>query len=260
MKKIWIIISLVFMLSGCGVVEDEVADINASLSEENIVDEYKSIYFDTSDLTYIGKQTQEFAIGYKFENESDNNPVLVYDQYQSDDGEIFSFDDKGRLCYYRNNEKIFYNEEVSEEKKLSEDELLKLSESIVNECTGSDTISKLASKTDDKEYGFTSFENENKYSDAIIKLNDYGKIRSLSVSYNNVSALIDSSHFESKINSYIKSIKSSYNIVDYNYTVRYEQVNNKIYAMYNCSFVETDGCEFCSLVGFTKEIPLTESQ
>lgn len=253
-KRFLCVCLLSVLLYGCGAIEDESENINISASSENVVNFDENIYFDTSDLTYIGKDTQEIAIGYEFENENDNNPVLTYDQYESNDGEIFSFDERGRLCYYRNTNDIFLGNTDSNDKiKLSEEELQELSENIISCCIDDNAECEAVINENTGEISVSSI-NDNVPAVATINLTDFGDVRSLSISHNTISSAVDYDYFQAKFDMFIEEINNSYEIADYNYTVRYEQIDNKVYAMYNCNFVEMDGCEFCKLVGFTKTI------
>lgn len=253
-KKFLVLCSLTILLCGCGAIEDESANINTSTTDNSMVNIDDNIYFDTSNLTYIGKDTQEIAIGYEFENENDNNPVLTYDQYESNDGEIFSFDERGRLCYYRNTDDIFLGNTDSDDKiKLSEEELQELSEDIISSCIDDNTECEAVI---DEKTGklIVSSINDDVPAIATVNLTERGDVRSLSISHNTLSSTVDNDYFQAKFDMFIEEINNSYEIADYNYTVRYEQIDNKVYAMYNCNFVEMDGCEFCKLVGFTKTI------
>ncbi len=67
-------------------------------------------YLDTSDLKYVGVESQNIAIGYSFENPEDMNPVVIYDKYVSADGETFCFDSLGRLVKYQNRDEFFLDD------------------------------------------------------------------------------------------------------------------------------------------------------
>lgn len=261
-KKFIVFCLLTILLCGCGIIESDSANSNILTSDNIKINISNDIYFDTSDLKYIGKDTQEIAIGYEFENENDNNPVLTYNQYQSDDGEIFSFDERGRLCYYRNSDNIFLgNTNSNDNVKLSEEELKELSENIISSCIDYNAECEAVINKNTGELIVSSI-NDDVPAIATVNLTDCGDVRSLSISHNTLSSSVDEDYFQTKFDRFIEEISDTYEIANYNYTVRYEQIDNKIYAMYNFNFVETDGCEFCKLVGFTKTIsnnaPLAE--
>lgn len=257
MKKLFFSLALISfssaILCGCGKVDESPSEAANSASKNESIKITENAYLDTSDLTYVGKVTQEFAIGYEFENESDNDPILTYDQYESPDGEIFSFDVSGRLCYYRNSDDIFLGKNENDNKsKLSEAELITLSENIVSSFIDNNADCEASVSQEEDEYKVSSIVSEGAPAAALIKLADTGDVRSLCISHNTLSDPVDIEYFENKFNAYMDSVKDKYDISDYEYTVRYEQINDKIYALYNCSFVESDGAEFCELVGFTK--------
>lgn len=81
------------------------------------------------------------------------------------------------------------------------------------------------------------------------------------VSYNTLSAPIDYDYFQQKLDAYIEEAKQTWDIVDYTVEPRYQQIGNKIYAMYTVTFTEAshdpeepEGANFCECVGFTQKI------
>ena len=100
-------------------------------------------------------------------------------------------------------------------------------------------------------------ENEAPFS-AIVDVDSKGEVRQLSVSYNTLSAPIDYDYFQQKLDAYIEEAKQTWDIVDYTVEPRYQQIGNKIYAMYTVTFTEAtdepEGANFCECVGFTQKI------
>ena len=102
MKKVGILLLTgTLLLCSCGQAK-ETAENSADVPETIQTNLTANPYFDISDLTYDGTETQNIAIGYSFEDPADNDPVLTYDRYLSADGETFCFDADGRLCKYEN--------------------------------------------------------------------------------------------------------------------------------------------------------------
>ena len=100
MKKVGILLLTgTLLLCSCGQAK-ETAENSADVPETIQTNLTANPYFDISDLTYDGTETQNIAIGYSFEDPADNDPVLTYDRYLSADGETFCFDADGRLCKY----------------------------------------------------------------------------------------------------------------------------------------------------------------
>ncbi|WP_298701802.1 hypothetical protein, partial [uncultured Ruminococcus sp.] len=66
-------------------------------------------------------------------------------------------------------------------------------------------------------------------------------------------------YFNQKIDDYIAEKKQTSDIVDYTCEPRYEQVGNKVYAIYTLTYVDSMEAYFCEIVGFTKEIETDNS-
>ncbi|MFR6496850.1 MAG: hypothetical protein ACLUOF_11075 [Ruminococcus sp.] len=89
MKKVGILLLTgALLLCSCGQAK-ETAESSADVPETIQTNLTANPYFDISDLTYDGTETQNIAIGYSFEDPADNDPVLTYDRYLSADGETF---------------------------------------------------------------------------------------------------------------------------------------------------------------------------
>ncbi len=91
----------------------------------------------------------------------------------------------------------------------------------------------------------------------LIQLNSYGEVRSCSFGYKSVSSPKDQSYFDEKFAAYIEKKENQYaddqySLTNYTYDVRYEQIGNKLYGLYNVTFEFSDGSFWCELVGFTK--------
>ncbi len=262
MKKTFIIFPFVLsslLLCACGGAAVEPLNAGVSVPDMNIAEiamPYDtSVYFDTSDLTYVGTTTQQIAIGYSFENPEDQDPVLTYRQYESEDGEVFSFDMQGRLCYYRNSEDIFENQITADDTvKLIDSEKQDLVNSVYQSCVDApDAAYTITAGGKAGEYQIVSQDSTLSPTCAILKMNEYGDIRSFKISHNTLASSVDTAYFEKKIQAYIAEKEQQYDDLTCEYTVRYEQIDNKIYALYNCHFLE-NGAAFCELVGFTKSV------
>ncbi len=214
-------------------------------------------YLDTSDLTYDGQVEQRIAIGYSFENPEDNEPVLIFDKYVSPDGEVFCFDDQGRLRRYVNEEDIFFNRKKEDDvqtARTTKAEKQAVVNSVFEAVVITENKNSYEITTDPSDYYWIKSSDETAPS-ALIEMNTYGDIRAISITYNSVTAPIDYDYFEEKIQRYIEEdVKQRHTITGYEYTVDYAQIDNKIYAMYNCTFGDINGYEFCEGVGFTQTI------
>ena len=225
-------------------------------------------YFDVSDLTYVGTYEQEFAIGAEFENPEDDNPVFVWDKYISSDGETFCFDAKGRLRKYINaaysNPDRYYTEETIEnqitEKVKTSSELKAISEDIAKSYMVTDVPLSVEQFEGSRSY---KIENASKLDEdevlAIVDLDSYGNIELFNASYEIISSPEDQDYFDQKIEDYIAEKKQTSDIVDYTCEPRYEQVDNKIYAIYTITYEDSGEDYFCEIVGFTKEIETDNS-
>ena len=227
-------------------------------------------YFDVSDLTYVGTYEQEFAIGAEFENPEDNNPVFVWDKYISSDGETFCFDAKGRLRKYINaeysNPDRYYTEETIEnqitEKAKTSSELKAISEDIAKSYMVTDVPLSVEQFEGSRSYKIENASKLDADEDevlAIVDLDSYGNIELFNASYEIISSPEDQDYFDQKIKDYIAEKKQISDIVDYTCEPRYEQVDNKIYAIYTITYEDSGGDYFCEIVGFTKEIETDNS-
>ena len=227
-------------------------------------------YFDVSDLTYVGTYEQEFAIGAEFENPEDNNPVFVWDKYISSDGETFCFDAKGRLRKYINaeysNPDRYYTEETIEnqitEKAKTSSELKAISEDIAKSYMVTDVPLSVEQFEGSRSYKIENASKLDADEDevlAIVDLDSYGNIELFNASYEIISSPEDQDYFDQKIKDYIAEKKQISDIVDYTCEPRYEQVDNKIYAIYTITYEDSGGDYFCEIVGFTKEIETDDS-
>lgn len=258
-KKIYAL-SLTFslLLCSCGTSE-EVTNVNISLPEqiqENMAD---NTYFDTADLSYAGTETQNIAIGYDFENPEDNDPVLTYDKYTSESGATFCFDTLGRLCQYERGTDTNTSEanpEATKATSRSNAELEQLSMDIAESLLSGSTELEVTSQSD------TAFMVTNKASigeneapfTAMVDLDGYGDIETVSVSYNTLSAPIDYAYFQQKLDAYLESATELWDYSDYTYEVRYQQIADKIYGMYTVTFEASDGTAWCECPAFTQTV------
>ena len=228
-------------------------------------------YFDVSDLTYVGTYEQEFANGAAFENPEDNDPVFVWDKYISSDGETFCFDAKGRLRKYINaeysNPDRYYTEETIEnqitEKAKTSSELKAISEDIAKSYMVTDVPLSVEQFEGSRSYKIENASKLDADEDevlAIVDLDSYGNIELFNASYEIISSPEDQDYFDQKIKDYIAEKKQISDIVDYTCEPRYEQVGNKVYAIYTLTYEDSMEAYFCEIVGFTKEIETDNSR
>ena len=279
MKKKEIAILLIlpcFLLCSCGSeAGNESAAENSSAVEITPLDQIQmnyqnNPYFDVSDLTYVGTYEQEFGSGVGFENPEDNNPVFVWDKYISSDGETFCFDAKGRLRKYINaeysNPDRYYTEETIEnqitEKAKTSSELKAISEDIAKSYMVTDVPLSVEQFEGSRSYKIKNASKLDADEDevlAIVDLDSYGNIELFNASYEIISSPEDQDYFDQKIKDYIAEKKQISDIVDYTCEPRYEQVGNKVYAIYTLTYEDSGGDYFCESVGFTKEIETDNS-
>ena len=280
MKKKEIAVLLIlpcFLFCSCGSeAGSESAAENSSAVEITPLDQIQmnyqnNPYFDVSDLTYVGTYEQEFGSGVGFENPEDNNPVFVWDKYISSDGETFCFDAKGRLRKYINaeysNPDRYYTEETIEnqitEKAKTSSELKAISEDIAKSYMVTDVPLSVEQFEGSRSYKIKNASKLDADEDevlAIVDLDSYGNIELFNASYEIISSPEDQDYFDQKIKDYIAEKKQISDIVDYTCEPRYEQVDNKIYAIYTITYEDSGGDYFCESVGFTKEIETDNSR
>ena len=280
MKKKEIAVLLILpciLLCSCGSeAGSESAAENSSAVEITPLDQIQmnyqnNPYFDVSDLTYVGTYEQEFANGAGFENPEDNDPVFVWKKYVSSDGETFCFDDQGRLRKYMN---AFYsnpggdfeenktNGTRASAKVKSAAELEKISEDIAENYMVTEEAVRVEPYDGNGSYIIKNAETRNASEDetvAIVDLDAYGEIEWFTASYEIqiLPELYD--YFNQKIDDYIAEKKQISDIIDYTYRSRYEQVDNKVYAIYTITFEDSGEDYFCESVGFTKKIETDNS-
>ena len=279
MKKKEIAVLLIlpcFLFCSCGSeAGSESAAENSSAVEITPLDQIQmnyqnNPYFDVSDLTYMGTYEQEFANGAAFENPEDNDPVFVWDKYISSDGETFCFDAKGRLRKYINaeysNPDRYYTEETIEnqitEKAKTSSELKAISEDIAKSYMVTDVPLSVEQFEGSRSYKIKNASKLDADEDevlAIVDLDSYGNIELFNASYEIISSPEDQDYFDQKIKDYIAEKKQISDIVDYTCEPRYEQVGNKVYAIYTLTYEDSGGDYFCESVGFTKEIETDNS-
>ena len=280
MKKKGIAVLLILpciLLCSCGSeAGSESAAENSSAVEITPLDQIQmnyqnNPYFDVSDLTYVGTYEQEFGSGVGFENPEDNDPVFVWKKYVSSDGETFCFDDQGRLRKYMN---AFYsnpggdfeenktNGTRASAKMKSAAELEKISEDIAENYMVTEEAVRVEPYDGNGSYIIKNAETRNASEDetvAIVDLDAYGEIEWFTASYEIqiLPELYD--YFNQKIDDYIAEKKQISDIIDYTYRSRYEQVDNKVYAIYTITYEDSGEDYFCESVGFTKEIETDNS-
>ncbi len=238
----------------CGCVKADAEPLSALFSDEPAPID-TSVYFDTSDLTYIGEREQEIVIGYEFENPEDNAPTITYYEYRSADGETFCFDEKGRLCSYTNTEDIFLNKVVKDDAPtLTTADVSLTAGEIFESCVGSNTAYEISNYGRPGDLLIKSTDSNAGSTCAIAEFNAYGDVRAFNVSYNTLESEVDYDYFEEKIQAYIDSVGERTEITDCEYTVRFEQLDDKIYALYTCTFTDDVGAVFCESAGFTKPV------
>ena len=279
MKKKEIAVLLIlpcFLFCSCGSeAGSESAAENSSAVEITPLDQIQmnyqnNPYFDVSDLTYVGTYEQEFANGAGFENPEDNDPVFVWDKYISSDGETFCFDAKGRLRKYINaeysNPDRYYTEETIEnqitEKAKTSSELKAISEDIAKSYMVTDVPLSVEQFEGSRSYKIENASKLDADEDevlAIVDLDSYGNIELFNASYEIISSPEDQDYFDQKIKDYIAEKKQISDIVDYTCEPRYEQVGNKVYAIYTLTYEDSMEAYFCEIVGFTKEIETDNS-
>ena len=219
----------------------------------------------------MGTYEQEFGSGVGFENPEDNDPVFVWKKYVSSEGETFCFDDQGRLRKYMN---AFYsnpggdfeenktNGTRASAKMKSAAELEKISEDIAENYMVTEEAVRVEPYDGNGSYIIKNAETRNASEDetvAIVDLDAYGEIEWFTASYEIqiLPELYD--YFNQKIDDYIAEKKQISDIIDYTYRSRYEQVDNKVYAIYTITFEDSGEDYFCESVGFTKEIETDNS-
>ena len=280
MKKKGIAVLLIlpcFLFCSCGSEAGSESTVeNSSAVEITPLDQIQmnyqdNPYFDVSDLTYVGTYEQEFGNSADFENPEDNNPVCVWKKYVSPEGETFCFDDQGRLRKYMN---AFYsnpggdfeenktNGTRASAKVKSAAELEKISEDIAENYMVTEEAVRVEPYDGNGSYIIKNAETRNASEDetvAIVDLDAYGEIEWFTASYEIqiLPELYD--YFNQKIDDYIAKKKQISDIVDYTCEPRYEQVGNKVYAIYTLTYEDSMEAYFCEIVGFTKEIETDDS-
>lgn len=217
-------------------------------------------FIDPSGARYSGEIKQEIAMGCDFIDESEH-PYLVYEQYLSEDNEEFCYDKKGRLCRYKNKDSIFYG-------RVSTD-----TEHEMNDNEVESYCYEIATYYLEPNYSFeTTFnaetgvlhidginEQNNDYREsATVKVNRSGDICYIKVRYNTLEQPVDDEmriYFDNKANEYFKTECERLGDDIYNIdSVRYEQLNSKLYAIFTCTFRADNGAEYCESVGFSREL------
>ena len=273
-----VIMLICFLLCSCGSeAESKSTAENSSAVEITPLDQIQmnyqnNPYFDVLDLTYVGTYEQKFANGAGFENPEDNDPVFVWKKYVSSDGETFCFDDQGRLRKYKN---AFYsnpggdfeenktNGTRASAKMKSAAKIEKISEDIAENYMVTEEAVRVEPYDGNGSYIIKNAETRNASEDetvAIVDLDAYGEIEWFTASYEIqiLSELYD--YFNQKIDDYIAEKKQISDIVDYTCEPRYEQVENKVYAIYTLTYEDSIEAYFCEIVGFTKEIETDDSR
>lgn len=268
MKKCFGLIALLSVISlcSCGEAKD-ITEVNTAVPENIQANLQENPYLDITDLTYDGTETQNIAIGYDFEDPADNDPVLTYNRYRSKDGEVFCFDMQGRLCKYEKTDltemekaETASAQSTSAKPAKTREQLQQISQNVAESLLQEDLPLEVEG------YGCGEYlvtnestvkENESPFS-AIVDLDNSGEVEQLSVSYNTLSVPIDYDYFEQKLEAYIAEAKQTWDILDYTVESRYQQIGNKVYAMYTVIFREAaeepDGAYFCESVGFTQDV------
>lgn len=269
MKRIGMVfLAGVLLLCSCGKAESEsTVEVNTAVPENIQANLQENPYLDITDLTYDGTETQNIAIGYDFEDPADNDPVLTYNRYRSKDGEVFCFDMQGRLCKYEKTDltemekaETASAQSTSAKPAKTREQLQQISQNVAESLLQEDLPLEVEG------YGCGEYlvtnestvkENESPFS-AIVDLDNSGEVEQLSVSYNTLSVPIDYDYFEQKLEAYIAEAKQTWDILDYTVESRYQQIGNKVYAMYTVIFREAaeepDGAYFCESVGFTQDV------
>ncbi len=261
-KKLFCVIAALSAtwLCGCGAMS-EGPGMDTMSTTDSPFNMMETPYLDTSDLTYDGQVEQRIAIGYSFENPEDNEPVLIFDKYVSPDGEVFCFDDQGRLRFYKNTDDIFFDRKKADDvqtARTTKAENQNIATAVFKATVNADSTYEITTP-ESYVYNIDCTDESNAGSGALIKMNAYGEIRTISISFNSVTAPIDYDYFESKVQEHIDSVGERYDVKSSEYTVSYEQIDNKIYAMFTCTFEVNEDeygvCDaFCTGVGFTQTI------
>ncbi|MBE6850488.1 MAG: hypothetical protein E7504_01940 [Ruminococcus sp.] len=210
------------------------------------------IYFDTSDIHYVGIYKQPIVIGCHFKDTDDPNPSFLYREYASEDGEIFRYDELGRLVYYCNTDSVVFSDAGSLSPANE-----KLAAEIFESCVKGSGEHTIETSHGGAYYIERPTDGRNPDS-ALIKFAG-SEVRYFKISYNTVNAEVDEVYFKAKLLEYIKQVDLKYKIENYSYTVRYEQVGTTLYAIYTCEFTQEGGAAFAETVGFSKSISQEES-
>ncbi len=242
-RRLSIILIASALLCGCGVIENESADNNESTSIT--IDE--NIYFDTSDLEYTGEKKQKIAIGYMLDEGIKEAPVLTYQCYKTSSGEEMCFDGKGRLCSYKDLNRIISGS-LTGNGSVSVDELVSKSKKIVGSCTGNKQldVEVMGEENDFMVYGTDSPETV-----STIKYDSDGNVLFLNISYTELKRSLDEKWLENKIQEYVEKVKiRNDTVADYEYTTRNEEIDGVLYSMVTFTFVCSDGAKFCEQIVF----------
>ncbi len=210
-----------------------------------------NIYFDTSDLHYVGLYKQPIVIGCHFKDTDDPNPSFLYREYASEDGEIFRYDELGRLVYYCNTDSVVFSDAGSLSPANE-----KLAAEIFESCVKGSGEYTIETSHGGAYYIERPTDGRNPDS-ALVKFAG-SEVRYFKISYNTVNTEVDEAYFKAKLLEYIKQVDLKYKIENYSYTVRYEQVGTTLYAIYTCEFTREGGAAFAETVGFSKSITHTE--
>ncbi|MBQ9631508.1 MAG: hypothetical protein IJV04_01125 [Lachnospiraceae bacterium] len=216
-------------------------------AEHAAFQELTGTYFDTSDISPDGT-FEQFVCG-GTDAEGENSLVkLVFDQYRSPDGEVYTFDAKGRLCYYRNVDDLFYNRMHGTTEKRTQEEMQETAGEILQCCgldmaefeTTSESYFPDTGESAAYSLGLRRVHSEGIAVAVILKLTDDGQLRSLNINYNETPEPTpeQKAYFAEQLDAYTARKQERYDLVGYTYETMYYQYEDQLYASYTFTFAE----------------------
>lgn len=276
MKKVCTIIMAFAMgltMFGCGKTD---SGVNIDMaSPANLQENMKNnAYFDTSDLSRVGTYKQLLWNGcdYLDTDQIDEDVFYEYDKYENGKGDVFCFDETGRMVRFLSHELIEeggsledgfippYTVMTSEMREAS----LAAVKSCIPESDGLAVKSIEAMQT-----YYTNAESVSDPADQVtasVTVNADGDVLHFSAEYGNVAEkAIDYDYFEKQLDAYLTQ-KQAENpqITDYECDPYFAELNGRIYGIYTITFEETTDqyddvfgkyltSNFSEIVGFSHE-------
>ena len=186
------------------------------------------IWFDTSELEYVGLHHINVAKGCVREEGLDHDPAILCGKFRSH-GETFLFDEKGRLVNYHTLENPFFKPEI----QVPEEELENTAAEIISSCTGTTdfTTEVNGNRAEITASGFS----------AALYFSESGRVEYVGIMYIPELTEKDRELFDEKISRYIQSREASGRKVSCDRTsVRYFESEGEIFAVYTVNTREED--------------------